>query len=115
MNQALRPELFERLANRLGDWKTSYDHLSHLESNEDQDEIYGLGSLLVAYQYCFVLMHRKALRFTDDQAEFQASHERALIFGERMLADLKQVKLASFDSFWFSCNSHINSLTATAS
>ncbi|KAF7551296.1 hypothetical protein G7046_g7759 [Stylonectria norvegica] len=112
LSKTLSPESFEHLTTRLADWKTSHDHLSELETVEGHDDFYGLGSQLVAHHYCYVLIHRKALSVSDEQADFSTAHERALTFGERMLADLKQLNLASFDSFWFSWSrAHFNAIS----
>lgn len=103
MDKIPSAEILQGLITRLYDWKTSYDRLADLESAEDEDEGCGLGSLLVAYQYCHVLIHRAALRSSMRQQTFGVCHERALLFGRQMLEDLKHIKSANFDSFWFSC------------
>jgi hypothetical protein len=96
-------ETLQLLKTRLFDWKTSFDHLAYLEAAEDPDHAFGLGSLLVAYQYCHVLIHRTALRVFRGNDQYEFHYEEALEFFQRMLADFSKMKRASFDSFWFSC------------
>jgi hypothetical protein len=98
-------DTLQLLKARLLDWKTSFDHLTYLEAAEDPDDIFGLGSLLVAYQYCHVLIYRTALRVFKGDDQYESQYEEALQFVERMVADFSAMKRASFDSFWFSCKS----------
>jgi hypothetical protein len=91
------------LKTKLFDWKTSFDHLAYLEASRDPDDVFGLGSLLVAYQYCHVLIYRVALRVFRDDDQYEIHYEEALQFVQRMLLDFSEMKPACFDSFWFSC------------
>lgn len=92
--------------NRLFDWKTSFDHLTYLEAGEDPDEVYGLGSLLTAYFYCHILVHRTAIRIFHGSEQFGDHFRTALTFVDEMLSDFSRLKPANFDSFWFSCKTN---------
>ncbi|PCG94797.1 Hypothetical protein PENO1_076640 [Penicillium occitanis (nom. inval.)] len=104
-------DTLQLLKARLLDWKTSFDHLTYLEAAEDPDDVFGLGSLLVAYQYCHVLIYRTALRVFKGDDQYESQYEEALQFVERMVADFSAMKRASFDSFWFSWSrAHFNAI-----